>query len=57
MRYVVVEQDRKELRVLHRDGNGAWREAGLRGGDTLDMPEVGAVLPLDEICEGVFPAG
>lgn len=57
MRYAVVEQDRKQVRVLHRDGDGAWREFGLCGGDALDMPEIGVVLPLDEIYEGVFPPG
>ena len=53
-RYVVVEQTKAEVRGYVRTAEGEWLPtAPLRAGATLDMPEIGVVLPLDEIYEDI----
>ncbi len=57
LRYVVVEQLKKELRVLHRGADGTWLDYLLGEHDRPEMPEVGVVLTVADLYEGVTPAG
>ena len=50
-RYVLLEQDRKATTVLTRTADG-WAECAVTAG-TLDLPEVGVRLPLDDIYRGL----
>ena len=53
-RYVIVEQAKAEVRGHERADDGAWLEAEpLRAGASLDLPEIGVVLPLADIYEDV----
>ena len=56
-RYVIAEQSAAVLTVYHRDGGSQeWRSLPLGAGETLDLPELGIVVPVDEIYEGLaFP--
>ena len=49
LRYVVVEQSRKELRVFQRGADGTWLDYLLGEHDRLEMPEIGVVLTVAEI--------
>lgn len=53
-RYVIIEQVRAEVRGYVRLDNGDWTQVPpLYAGATLDLPEIGIVLPLAEIYEDV----
>ncbi|MGE0120376.1 MAG: Uma2 family endonuclease [Dongiaceae bacterium] len=52
--YVLVEQDRREVRVYRRT-NTAWDLASYAGTDAVEMTSVGLSLPLDEIYRGLLP--
>ena len=54
---MVVEQARKELKVFRRDEGGTWQEFPVGAGDTLELPEIGAALPVEEIYDGVALGG
>ncbi len=56
-RYIIAEQDAPVLTVLHRaDGSAGWDTLPLGGGETLDLPELGIGLTVDEIYAGLtFP--
>jgi len=57
-RIVVIEPNAPEVIAWVRAADRSWRKAVLRGLDQqIDMPEIGATLPLAEIYDGVeFPA-
>ena len=60
--YIIVESAGIGLLVLHRQrGNDAWAEQTLTGEDKLDLPEIGAGIPVSEFYEdvdfGEAPAG
>ena len=53
-RYVVVESAGLGLTVFARgDGGGDFTATALISGDTLQMPEIGAEIPVDEFYEDV----
>ena len=53
-RYVIVEQDRVEVKGFARTPDGQWVATDpLRAGATLELPEIGIVLPLADIYEDV----
>ena len=52
-RYVIVESDTMAVTVQSRDGEEAFRTAGLTEGDTLDLPEIGIEIPVAAIYEGM----
>ena len=53
-RYVIVERTSVGLTVLSRDDGAAdWTATTLTTGDTLDMPEIGVAIPVEEFYEGV----
>lgn len=56
-RYVILEQTAPVLTVLHRgDGGAGWGALPLGAGDTLELPELGIAVPVDEIYAGLtFP--
>ena len=56
-RYVIAEQSAAVLTVYHRDdGSQEWCSLPLGAGETLELPELGIAVPVDEIYEGVaFP--
>ncbi len=56
-RYVIAEQDAPVLTVLHRaDGSAGWDTLPLGEGETLELPELGIALPVDEVYAGLtFP--
>lgn len=58
LRYVILEQDSIAATVFERRG-GDWVAGALTEGDTLEIPEIGATLPLAEIYAEVEfgPAG
>lgn len=49
-RYVLVEQNRREIRVLLRGVSG-WRQTLVKG--DVELPEVGAVLSIDSVYQGI----
>ena len=51
-RYVLVEQDRVAATVYARAGEG-WSVQVLTAGETLDLPEIGVRVGLDELYVGV----
>lgn len=52
-RYVIIEQDRVEMRGYMRQTDGEWTETPpLRAGGTLDLPEIGIAIPLAAIYRG-----
>lgn len=54
-RYVILEQTSQAATVFERQGDD-WIGHLLTGNATLDMPEIGIVIPLAELCEGIaFP--
>lgn len=55
LRYVIVEYAFAGLTVLSRaHGTEGWMSEALGEGSSLSMPEVGVVLPLAEIYDGLF---
>lgn len=56
-RYIILEQTAPVLTVLHREDAGAgWSILPLAAGDTLELPELGIAVPVDEIYAGLtFP--
>ena len=52
-RYVIVEADAVGVTMFPRDGEEAFRAAGLAEDDTLDLPEIGIDLPVSAIYEGL----
>ena len=56
-RYAILEQASPVLTVLHRpDAAGGWQDLPLTYGETLDLPELGIAVPVDEIYAGLtFP--
>jgi Uma2 family endonuclease len=56
-RILVIEPNAPEVIVWARDADRDWRKDTVRGLDRrIDMPEIGATLPLAEIYDGVeFP--
>jgi Uma2 family endonuclease len=56
-RYIIGEQDAPVLTVLHRaEASAGWDTLPLAAGETLDLPELGIALPVDEIYAGLaFP--
>ncbi len=56
--YVIVEREEITITVLSRENPGdAFTAAGLSKGDTLQLPEIGIELPVDDIYEGIITAG
>jgi Uma2 family endonuclease len=57
-RIVVIEPNAPEVINWVREADRSWRKSVLHGLDQkIDLPEIGATLPLSEICDGVeFPA-
>ena len=56
-RYVILEQTAPVLTVLHRaDAGAGWGTFPLAAGESLELPEFGVAVPVDEIYAGVtFP--
>ncbi|MCO6415674.1 Uma2 family endonuclease [Siccirubricoccus sp. KC 17139] len=55
MRYVMLEQDRPAATIHAREGD-RWMVSILVAGETLELPEIGISLPLEELYEEVpFP--
>ncbi|WP_149535666.1 Uma2 family endonuclease [Siccirubricoccus phaeus] len=52
MRYVMLEQDRPAATIHAREGD-RWVVSILVAGETLELPELGLSLPLDELYEDV----
>jgi Uma2 family endonuclease len=53
-RYIILESSSVGLLVLHRQrGEDAWTALTLTGDDTLDLPEIGAAIPVVEFYEDV----
>jgi Uma2 family endonuclease len=57
-RIVVIEPNAPEVIVWERGEDQSWRKAVRHGlGEAIEMPEIGVMLPLKEIYDGVeFPA-
>jgi len=51
-RYVMLEQDRVGATVVSRAGDD-WVDHILQEHEMLEMPEIGIVVPLDEVYEGL----
>lgn len=51
--YVLVEQDKREVRVHRRVGAG-WETATCAGDQSIDLASVNLTLPLDEIYAGIL---
>ena len=56
-RYVILEQTAPVLTILHRaDAGAGWSVLPLGAGETLELPELGIAVPVDEIYAGLtFP--
>ncbi|HEY0204044.1 MAG TPA: Uma2 family endonuclease [Acetobacteraceae bacterium] len=56
-RYAILEQTAPVLTVLHRrDGGDGWGALPPGAGETLELPELGIAVPVDEIYAGLtFP--
>lgn len=52
--YVLVEQDRREVRVVGRSASG-WDTAMYAGSDRLHLASVDLTISLDEIYEDIVP--
>lgn len=53
--YVLVEQDRREIRIYRRAG-AAWDVTTCAGQESLQLDSVGLSLPLDAVYADVLPA-
>ena len=54
-RYVLIEQDQPLLTTYTLTGAG-WMLGHLTAGQTLDLPEPGIAVPVDDLYEGLsFP--
>ncbi len=53
-RYVLIDQTRVALTIHARPGEGDW-ETGppLGAGTSLELPEIGIAIPVDDLYEGV----
>lgn len=51
-RYVLIDQDAIAATAYTRQ-EGRWTGRVLWAGDTLDLPEAGITLPLDDLYEGL----
>lgn len=52
--YVLVEQDRREIRVISRSGPG-WETATFSGSDRFHLASVDLTLSLDDVYEDILP--
>lgn len=52
-RYVILEQDRVAATVHVRDSSGGWMSLLLAAEDDLLLPEIGLVMALSELYDGV----
>ncbi len=53
-RYVILESASAGLAVFEREHEAeAWRATALTAGDVLQMPEIGAAIPVPELYENV----
>jgi Uma2 family endonuclease len=52
--YALVEQERREIRVIGRSGSG-WDTATYTGSDRLHLASVDLTLSLDDIYEDILP--
>ena len=51
LRYVVLEQTHIGAIAFGREGG--WQGRSFRAGDTIDLPEIGATLPMADIYDGL----
>lgn len=50
----MVKQDALQVEVQFRGQNGAWQIQDIAGADAvLSLPDIGVILPLAEIYDGV----
>ena len=47
--YVLAEQDRAEVRLLHRADDGQWEEEGLGAGDLIRLPSLDVTISMQTI--------
>jgi Uma2 family endonuclease len=52
--YLLVEQDRPELRVIQRDPHGGWRETLCGPDDLIRLPSLGLDIAMQHLYEGAW---
>jgi len=52
--YVLAEQDRPELRVIHRRTKGAWTEDICGPDDVIHLPSLGLDIAMQHLYEGAW---
>ena len=53
-RILLIDPNRPEVAVWHREEGGEWEHSVVRGiGETIAMPEIGVALPMAEIYAGI----
>jgi Uma2 family endonuclease len=52
--YVLAEQDRPELRVIHRDAQGGWTEDVCGPDEVIRLPSLGLDIAMQHLYEGAW---